>query len=156
MKSQLQKANQVQIGLLKIEQTCFFLNTSPLTHTQDFNSDNLQIEFEFKIDTDISNDLFCIEIIARYIYKTNNEQVKVLEMGSNNQFKVFDLINLIDILPNDKITDKAGFLPTLISISISSLRGMLVIKTLGTVLADYPIPIVDPVSLIQNALVPKP
>ena len=43
----------------------------------------------------------------------------------------------------EEITDQAGIIPLLLDIATNTIRGVMVAKTAGTVLIDYPLPLVN-------------
>lgn len=44
----------------------------------------------------------------------------------------------------DRLIDKVQIMPTLIGIAFSGMRGMVAIRTAGTPLEQYPLPIINP------------
>ena len=64
-----------------------------------------------------------------------------LESETIFEFSPFDAV--FDISSNGRITDRIGIMPTLFGLSYSSTRGMVAIRTAGTYLESYPLPIVD-------------
>lgn len=59
------------------------------------------------------------------------------------------LAQFITIEDNDGITI-TYIMPHLISVAIGTMRGILVVKTAGTNLSKYPLPIIDPMQLTQT------
>lgn len=64
-----------------------------------------------------------------------------LESETVFEFSPFDAA--FEISSNGRITDRIGIMPTLFGLSYSSTRGMVAIRTAGTYLESYPLPIVD-------------
>ncbi|MBU0764979.1 MAG: hypothetical protein KJ607_09110, partial [Bacteroidetes bacterium] len=50
----------------------------------------------------------------------------------------------------DQVNIEDGLLTTLISITIGTARGMLALKTAGTVLNKYPLPLINPLDILQQ------
>lgn len=59
---------------------------------------------------------------------------------------------LIDTKKSDVFKDNSGIFPTLIGISVSSLRGILVVKTAGTPLSEFPLPLVNPTDICSQLI----
>ena len=80
-----------------------------------------------------------------------NEEAIILELQTSHIFEIIDLNNLVEI-KDDVITDVSGITPTLVGIAIGTIRGLIISKTAGTPLADYPLPIINPQLLCKNLL----
>lgn len=65
-----------------------------------------------------------------------------MELSTSNIFE-FDELKQYFSFHESGLEDKFDVLPILLNISIGSLRGYLVAKTVGTCLSDYPLPIIN-------------
>ena len=146
---------QIQLKLKKVLETGYFFDSALLSSFINLDLLKINIEFGFKIDVDISTNLFILHVLVRYQYPKENELEKILELTSSNYFEIENLDNLIEMSNDEGIKDKANILPTLLGFSISTLRGILVVKTAGTVLADYPLPIVNPTDICKKTSIDK-
>ena len=76
------------------------------------------------------------------------EPVVKLESETVFEFKPFDAA--FDISEEGRIVDRIGIMPTLFGLSYSSTRGMMAIRTAGTPLESFPLPIVDAIDVINK------
>lgn len=67
----------------------------------------------------------------------------VVKVESETVFELSPFDGAFDISNTGKIVDKIGIMPTLFSLAYGSTRGMMAIRTAGTALANFPLPIVD-------------
>lgn len=145
-------STEIQVRLLKVQETGFFLDSILLNSVAKFDFNIMQVQFELGFNFDVNADLFNLHLSVRYLYPIDNEIKKITELSSDNQFFVQCLTNMIQLDEKDQMTDKIGILPTLLGIAIGTLRGMLVVKTSGTILADYPLLIVNPSELLKPSI----
>ena len=78
------------------------------------------------------------------------ENVLKLESETIFEFSPFD--SAFDTSVNGRIVDRIGIMPTLFGLSYSATRGMMAIRTAGTQLESFPLPIVDAVDVTQRML----
>lgn len=75
---------------------------------------------------------------------------EVFKLESETVFELMPLEQAIELLPDGKIVDHVGIVPTLLGISYSSTRGMIAIRTAGTGLDSFPAPIVNTVDVVKK------
>lgn len=144
---------EIQIRLVKVKETSFFLNSSLLEKIETKDLNNLQIGFGLNIKPEMLKNTLNLSLIVKY-QSSPNEDDKILEIETSNIFEIIDMEGLIED-KGDKIEDKAGITPTLVGIAISTIRGILVAKMTSTPLEDYPLPIVNPTELCNNLSIPS-
>ncbi len=89
-------------------------------------------------------DTIILDFGVRYCY------LKEVCLDCNYKF-TFEVIDLSKYIETDQETIKiSNIMPHLISVAIGTMRGILVIKTSGTKLSNYPIPMLDPNDLLKN------
>jgi hypothetical protein len=140
---------QVELKLVKIKETSFYLNTEELNSIANFDINNMKIEFGFKVDLQAENNLFILHLIVKFVYPLESSTLKIVELSTANIFEIKS-INEFVFVSDNQFEDKAGILPTLLGMAIGTLRGILVAKTAGTLLDDYPLPIVNPTELCNS------
>ncbi len=143
---------EIKVRLVKIQETVFLID-SPLLQSiaNDTPQLNFDVEVGFSLPKDSENNTFEIRTIALYHYlpePSEEEQEikparkKALELGTSNLFE-FDDVNEYFFFKEDGLEDKFNVLPILLNISIGALRGILVAKTAGTCLSNFPLPIIN-------------
>lgn len=140
---------QIEMKLLKVKEVGFCLNTEAIDSISDFDINKLQIEFGFKADPKLDVNIFTLSILVRYMYEIDAKLERIAELSTANVFEINDLSSFIKC--NDEgIQDVSGILPTLVGVAVGTLRGLLLAKTAGTILSDYPLPIVNPTELCEG------
>jgi hypothetical protein len=141
-------SHQIEMKFSKIQETVFYINTEELNIIESFNPDILNIEFGFKVDFQIEVDTLVIHLMVKFQYDSQN--IKLLELITANTFQIKDLKEYVKVSDN-AFQDNIGFMPTLIGLSIGTIRGILHTRTQGTKLAEHPLPIVNPTELCNQA-----
>lgn len=144
-----EEIREIELKLVKIIETGFYINTEEFNTIEYSKIADLKIEFGFKIDLQTKEDLFILDVIVKYIDPKNGANLKILELSTSNYFKIRKMTEFVSIC-EDKFEDKAEILPTLMGLSIGTLRGILFTKTVGTVMADNPLPIINPTELCNH------
>ncbi len=147
------KEYQLEFKLNKVLETGYFADLEYL-ESHAFDGDLMKIEFGFKIDIQKQNKVLVLHLLTKYTYPIDGVDAKILELTSANYFEIKNLNDVISIEEN-RFTDKANILPTLLGISIGTIRGIMVVKTAGTALANYPLPIVSPADILKGSKSPK-
>jgi hypothetical protein len=141
-------SHQIEMKFIKIQETGFYINTEELNFIENYNPDGLNIEFGFKVDFQIEADTLVVHLMVKFQYDAQN--IKLLELTTANTFLIKNLKEYVNISDN-AFQDKIGFIPTLIGLSIGTIRGILFTRTQGTKLAEHPLPIVNPTELCNQA-----
>lgn len=68
---------------------------------------------------------------------------QVFKLASEFVFEITPMEGVIELMPDGRLQDHANIVPNLFGIAYSTLRGMLTIRTAGTPLEKYPLPIID-------------
>ncbi len=112
-------------------------NTDMSKICDDVNPDDLQVGFANKILPDIENNVISIVFGVQYLY----ENEKVLDCIYKFSFEVIDLSRYV-IIDGDNITIN-HLMPHFLNVIIGTMRGILVVRTAGTLFSKYPLPILD-------------
>lgn len=75
-----------------------------------------------------------------------------VKVESETTFEITPFDSAFDVSADGKIVDHIGILPTLFGLAYSSTRGMMAIRTAGTSLENYSLPIIDAVDMTKKML----
>ena len=137
------KRDSVMISLRSVSEVRFLMTTGRLG--DEYRGDNLQIGFMNNIQPNLEENLFVLHFGVQY---TLDNEV-ILESVYSFEFEIPNLEQYVTKDEQGKI-QVTGIMPHLVSVAVGTMRGILVVKTSGTDLAKYPIPMMDPVSLCNN------
>ena len=140
---------EIQLRLIKVQETGFFMDTAKLSSINKTDHELFNIEIGLQIIPDLTNEIIDLQLIVRYLLNEHAVNIKVVELQTSNLFKIFNLSNVLSITDKD-LTDENNVIPTLVGIALGTLRGILVVKAAGTILSEYPIPIVSPTDLCKG------
>lgn len=139
----MEPAKGIQFRIVKCEELSFETKLSTLIN---IDSESLSFKFGFKIER-VGSEALSIVISAMYY----SGEARVLRHESSTTFEISNIEDAFDFSDEGRVDDKVGLMPTLFSISYSTMRGMLAIRTAGTVLDSFPAPIVNPTEVLKNA-----
>lgn len=131
----MKKDNDIQIRLVSAAETKFSIRT-------DFDAKNVNME-ETRINLlhksrVLSDEELEVEAIAKYSYGDET----ILESGCRLAFQVKGLEKFV-VKKEDGRTDVPQIMPYVMDVAIGAIRGMLMTKTSGTPLANFPLPLVN-------------
>lgn len=144
---------EIKIKLLKIQETGFYLDV-PLLQNIDPKEDlseNIIIEMGLSLPKESKENTFELKTKVQYYYthEPNQENKKIipikkkaLELETSNLFELDDLSKYLTF-NDDNIIDSFGVIPIMLRISVGALRGILITKTAGTCLSNFPLPIMS-------------
>ena len=118
---------------------------SPGKVGDNISPDSMKIGFSTQIQPDVEYDLFVLIFGTRY--ELENEVV--LESLYRFEFEVKELKQFIIFNDNQSITVN-HIMPHFLSVAVGTMRGILVVKTAGTNLSKYPLPMIDVNQLNAN------
>lgn len=75
-----------------------------------------------------------------------------IKVESETKFEVVPFDAAFDVSTEGRIVDHVGIMPTLFGLAFSSIRGMLAVRTAGTPLENYPLPLINAVDATNKIL----
>lgn len=145
----METKNNIKYRIDSINQEEFSLNIEGVDLS---NMNDLTLKFQYKMETllKMNEDLILVKPSVRLLY---NES-PVLTASVIVSYSVQTLDNAFSIdRDNQQINIKADILPSFIGAAYSTLRGIVYARTIDTPLATYPIPMIEPQTLIsKNAI----
>lgn len=142
-------SNQVQIHLESVNEVKFMLNLAEGLLEQ-AGSNGPNIGFAHAVSANIEKSIIILLFGVQYAV----EDTPILECRYEFIFKINPIKDVVKIGKN-KIEIK-GLMPHFISVAIGTMRGIIVAKTAGTPLAQYPLPMLDPQSVLDNMMANMP
>ena len=139
---------EIQLRLIKVQEIGFFMDTAKLSSITSTDPELFNIEIGLQVLPDLTKDILDLQLIVRYLLHEDSKNIKVVELQTSNLFKIFNLSNVLSITDKE-LADKNNVIPTLVGIALGTLRGILVVKTAGTILNEYSIPSVSPTDLCR-------
>lgn len=133
----------VQMGLTSVDEVSFMM--LPGKVTENVRPGNIKLGFFNQIQPEVESDKIALIFGVRY----ELEDDKILECVYRFEFRVNGLDRFITTHDKEGIT-VTYIMPLLINVAIGTMRGILVVKTAGTNLSKYPLPIIDSVRLTQS------
>ena len=136
--------SNVQVGLRAVNETSFTYHSEMISG--EFDPKNVRLGFKNRIAAlDVEKNFISIEFGVKYSYGNDD----LLESVCKFDFNVLDLKNFVIANP-DKSVKINVIMPFLISTALGTLRGVLLARTGGTRLHEFPLPIINPEQLIKG------
>lgn len=145
----METKTNIRYKIHSIAENCCILNIDKI-NVSDINEESLR--FQYKIETLIkmSENIILVTPSIRFILG----ETTILEVSATISYDVQTLDEAFSVdKENHKINIKADILPLFVGASYSTLRGIVYSKTVGTPLAQYPIPMIEiPTLMNKNAI----
>ncbi len=133
----------IQMRLASVSEVSFMM--SPGKVGDNINPEDMQMGFSSQIQPDINSDCFTLNFGVRY----ELSGAVVMESVYSFVFEVKNLKQFVVFNDNQSITVN-HLMPHFLSVAVGTMRGILVVKTAGTNLAKYPLPMIDVNALNSN------
>ncbi|AGY54121.1 hypothetical protein BRDCF_p1494 [Bacteroidales bacterium CF] len=134
----------IQMKLLSVEEKRFKSDLDEAL-SDVINDSNLKFNIGYSLLPNQKNNSIVVEIAAKYLF----DERELLYFVASLTFK-FSAFDEIFEIKDSKILEKVTVIPTLINVAIGTLRGMVASKTSGTFLRNFPLPLIDPNSLLNK------
>lgn len=116
-----------------------------------FDEAKLDFEFSFSYSWNFKKEYFSVTIEINYIYNRDNLNEKILSYTGEVVYYIHELKKHFNL--KKKETDSLEeFLAILTGISISTIRGMIAVRTVGKFQGDFYLPIINPTLIVQDYL----
>ena len=138
----------VQMRLTSVKEVSFMM--SPGKIGDDAVLDDVQVGFSSQIQPDVENDK--ISLIFGCRYELNGDVV--LECIYDFLFEVKDLCQFIEFKEDQNFIIKQ-IMPHFLNVAVGTMRGILVVKTAGSIVSKYPLPMIDANQLNASLSRPK-
>jgi hypothetical protein len=133
----------IQMKLLSVGEVRFMM--SPEMVKDNTNPEAIKIGFSNRVEPNLADGQISIVFGVRYVF---GEDV-ILESIYRFTFAVVDVNRFVAINKDGSITIM-HLMPHFISVAVGTMRGILVVKTAGTSLSQYPLPMIDVNQLSEN------
>lgn len=111
------------------------------------SSDILRFQFKINVELNLHDEIINVIPFVRYKCK----DIEILKSEALFSFDVPGLkSNTLYVKETGEIQQKADIIPTLVSASFSSMRGIIYSATKDSILKNYPLPLVGMDSLLQK------
>lgn len=136
--------NNIQMRLLSVSEVKFFMDQNIVAKFTD--AQNITLGFANTVFPDIDNNTISIDFGIRYFYKNNT----ALESVYKFTFFVEKISKYVT-----KNDDGGGYtinsiMPHMLSVAAGTMRGIILVKSFGTNIAKYPLPMLDIMQLNKN------
>ncbi len=138
----------IQMRLISISELDFRMSLGKIDDS--IAPSDIKIGFANQVDPDIENNKIAINFGVRYEIAGE----LVLDTIYRFLFEVKDLAKYIVAYDNEGITINY-IMPHILSLAVGTMRGILVVKTAGTILSKHPLPIIDANVLTINLSRPR-
>lgn len=116
-----------------------------------FEEDKLSYGFTFDYSWNLKSDTFSVIIEVLYVYDQEGTNEMLLRFVGLVEYEIQNLKQFLD-LTNNEVKLPEDFLAILTGISISTMRGMIALRTIGKFQGDFYIPILNPGEVVRDYL----
>lgn len=137
-----ERDSNIQMKLLSVDEISFMM--SPGQIKDEAKEDSFRVGFSSLVQPDSEKDRLALTFGTKY--EADGETV--LQCTYRFEFEIKGLSDFI-VSKGDTVTIKR-VMPHVLNVAVGTMRGILVVKTAGTRLSDFPLPIVDTVQLCKD------
>lgn len=141
-----QKKESISIALIDIIDREVYVKEPNEKFKKNFNKDSLQLVININFSTPEKENNLILNIAVKYEYPHEEEKIELLRSAFNFQFEISHLDKIITF-DEDKIDIPDGLAMNLVSVSLSTIRGLIAAKTRGYFINKYYFPIINPKEL---------
>ena len=127
--------SRIQMRLDSVNEMGFTLNPGFM---DDAKEQDIQLGFSCSIEPDVKSNKMALIFGVRYTLNENT----LLESVYKFVFSIVDLNQFIQSNEDSSITVNQ-IMPHLLSVAVGTARGIIVVKTAGTKLSQFPLPMID-------------
>lgn len=140
------KKEQISIALIEIFDREVFVKEPNEKFKKNFKKDSLQLGININFSQSETVNNLLLNISIKYEYPHDDEKIELLRSAFSFQFEISNMDKIITF-EGDKIDIPDGLAINLVSISLSTIRGLIAAKTRGYFINKYYFPIINPKEL---------
>ncbi|RQP19276.1 MAG: hypothetical protein EAS52_02785 [Parapedobacter sp.] len=139
----------VKLSKVKTEEVSFREPEEKIAKS--FNDDFLSVGFASYFGSDIDTNTVTVHLILNYDYgdEESGDLLRLLNYKGSFDFVFDNLKNYIDLKSNELLLPD-HVLEKLLDISISTARGIIIVKTAGSFINRFYLPVFDPKTLLKG------
>lgn len=139
----------ISIKIEKIKEISYQCKEIPDNLIQIINDTNIAFGLGFKLNPYPKTSEFGISLLVKYELQLNDSKDVLCDYEIECVFKIFEYNDAV-LLDGAEVKINDGILINFLSLTIGAARGMLSIKTTGSILNKFPLPMLDPQVILQN------
>ncbi|MGD2034170.1 MAG: hypothetical protein PVF73_03880 [Bacteroidales bacterium] len=146
------KEDKIQFRLIGIKELAFRYNDPINTLGNiDLNKDTIEGKFNINYRWNIDQNLFAVVFDFAYLVgDQKSNKTECLNLSIMTEFLVEKLKQIFTVRSNSDFDIDERFETTLVSITISTARGVLFEKSKGTLFSSFVMPIINPTEVILS------
>ena len=144
----METKKQVSIRLLHIREKSFTLSLPDIPEEEITFGKNLFLGMGFQFAIDKEKEHFIVSNLVDY--KITEAEESVLKLEVEFVFHVQDLSKVANTEEENSINIDDSFVETIAGICIGTTRGVLATKTRGSIMAGFPLPILNPKEVLKG------
>ena len=142
--------NVTTFEIVKIRELSYNFKTLDDRDIQEFDKKRFNISFGLKIDKGDAEDIFVLTLKIVYEYsKDDGNATELLSMECEFRYLVGNLKEFI-FVDGSNIRLPTAVMEPAVGTAISTIRGMIAVRTAGNFLANYPLPLVDITRILDS------
>ncbi|MCB0517311.1 MAG: hypothetical protein H6577_27010 [Lewinellaceae bacterium] len=141
----------INYRIIDIQELELFIPMVLAEIADDFEEEKLGYGFTFDYSWNLKSDTFSVIVEVLYVYDQEKMNEILLKFLGLVEYEIQDLKQFLD-LTNNEVKLPEEFLAILTGIAISTMRGMIALRTVGKFQGDFYIPILNPGDVVRDYL----
>jgi hypothetical protein len=140
----------LNIELFRVEEVEFSYHRPDIDILKSFDQEQLNISIILDFAFNLEKQQFFVLCNIKYIYGNLNDGKELLNFTSENAFYIRPLKKVIKVLSDTSFDLPDAIMTPMVSVAVSTARGMIIAKTAGTFIGDYMLPMIDVNALLAT------
>lgn len=116
-----------------------------------FNPTDSEFEFAHFYKWNALEKIFGVFFRISLTIRIENEKMELLHYEGSVHYTINNFAEIVRIDPTFSMSEKDEI--TLVSVAYSTIRGMIAVRTMGTPMAQFILPVIDPVQLVKSRMI---
>ena len=144
----MEENKNIQIRLSEINEISFYLNPIPIPIEQIEFGKNLNLQIGFRFNVNQEKDIFKFYTLVDFTILGHSDPIVGIE--TEIVFEIPNLSSIVKLESGEQLQIENNFLTTLAGVCIGTTRGLLASNTKGSPIAKFPLPILNPMEILEN------
>lgn len=141
---------EVQVKLVNIKTNTFYIGEPDTQFIESFDDNLLNVGVGVKLSQSEAKNTLTFNLAFSYDYDINGEHpIKLLDFDGSFEYEIANFKDNVTIKGKKLIVDN-NLMATLLGISISTARGIIVAKSAGGFINKFYLPIFNPMEIVRT------
>lgn len=140
----------LKIAITKIRELEYSYQEPSVEMQNKFNKDLMRLGVNLHFDLREKEEAFGVVVTISYEYLQGQKVLPIMRFRNLTEFHILNLRQVLKQLSDGKFHMPDNLMATLVGVSVANARGMIAVKTAGSFIGQFHLPIINPTELLKN------